>query len=116
MIKVDDWNLADAIETKEDVIGILEAVLEENDTVLLFKVIDDIARSKGMLQIANELNLPHENLCRSFSPDNNLLFTTVANVLEAIGFKLCIHKKSNIEKNTSLTPKISTLVTPTITH
>jgi probable addiction module antidote protein len=42
------WDMADHINTKEDVIGIIEAALEENDTALLLDVIGDIARSKGM--------------------------------------------------------------------
>jgi len=50
-VTVKDWNLADEIETREDVVGILEAAIEENDIEFLFKVIGDIARSKGMAQI-----------------------------------------------------------------
>ena len=70
-VTVSDWNLADEIETKEDVIGILEAALEENDIEFLFKVIGDIARSKGMAQIARELNLNRESLYRSLSQNGN---------------------------------------------
>ena len=35
-VTVSDWDLADEIETKEDVIGILEAALEENDPEFLW--------------------------------------------------------------------------------
>jgi probable addiction module antidote protein len=92
-ITVKDWNLADEIETKEDVIGILEAALEENDTEFLFKVIGDIARSKGMSQVARELELNRENLYRSFSQEGNPLFSTVVKVLDNLGFQLSIRQK-----------------------
>ena len=92
-ITVKDWNLADEIETKEDVIGILEAALEENDTEFLFKVIGDIARSKGMSQIARELELNRENLYRSFSQDGNPSFNTVVKVLDNLGFQLSVKQK-----------------------
>ena len=92
-ITVKDWSLADEIETKEDVIGILEAALEENDTEFLFKVIGDIARSKGMSQIARELELNRESLYRSFSPDGNPSFNTVVNVLDNLGFQLSVKQK-----------------------
>jgi len=92
-VTVKDWNLADEIETKEDVIGILEAAFEENDIEFLFKVIGDIARSKGMSQIARELNLNRENLYRSFSQDGNPSFNTVVKVLDNLGYQLNVKQK-----------------------
>ena len=87
------WDLADDIETREDVIGILEAALEENDPEFLFKVIGDIARSKGMAQIAKELNLNRESLYRSLSQDGNPSFVTIFKVLDNLGFQLSIRQK-----------------------
>ena len=87
------WDMAEHINTKEDVIGILEAALEENDTALLLAVIGDIARSKGMAQIAKELNLARESLYRSLSQDGNPSFDTVAKVLDNLGFQLSVRQK-----------------------
>jgi len=87
------WDMAENINTKEDVIAYLEAALEENDTALLFAVIGDIARSKGMAQIAKELNLARESLYRSLAPEGNPSFTTVVNVLDYLGFQLSIKQK-----------------------
>jgi len=92
-ITVSDWKLADEIETREDVIGILEAALEEKDIEFLFKVIGDIAHSKGMTQIAQELNLNRENLCLSLSQGGNPSFNAVVNVLDNLGYGISIHQK-----------------------
>jgi len=92
-IKVSDWCLADEIETKEDVIGILEAAFEENDIEFVLKIIGEIARSKGMTQIAQELNLNRESLYRSLSQDGNPSFSTVIKVLDNLGFHLSIKQK-----------------------
>ena len=92
-ITVSDWSLADEIETREDVIGILEATLEENDIEFLLKVIGDIARSKGMAQIARDLNLNRESLYRSLSLDGNPSFSTIVKVLDNLGFHLSIKQK-----------------------
>jgi probable addiction module antidote protein len=94
-ITVSNWDLADEIETKEDVAGILEAAIEENDMDFLFKIIGDIARSKGMAQIARELNLNRENLYRSLSPEGNPSFITVAKVLDNLGFQLSIKQRAS---------------------
>ena len=92
-ITVSNWSLAEEIETKEDVIGILEAALEENDIEFLFKVIGDIARSKGMAQIARDLNLNRESLYRSLSQDGNPSFVTIVKVMDHLGFQLSVRQK-----------------------
>jgi probable addiction module antidote protein len=94
-ITVTGWNLVDEIETKEDVIGILEAALEEGDTEFLFKVIGDIARSKGMAQIARQLNLNREGLYTALSSQGNPSFITIMQVLDNLGFRLSILKKAS---------------------
>jgi probable addiction module antidote protein len=92
-VKTTVWDMAEHINTKEDVIGILEAALEENDTEFLFRVIGDIARSKGMAQIAKELNLARESLYRSLSQDGNPSFNTIVKVLDNLGFQLSVRHK-----------------------
>jgi len=92
-ITIKDWSLADEIETKEDVIGILEDALEENDTEFLFKVIGDIARSKGMSQIARDLNLNREGLYTALSPQGNPSFITIVQVLDNLGYQLSVKQK-----------------------
>jgi probable addiction module antidote protein len=59
----------------------------------MFSVIGDIARSKGMAQIARELNLNRESLYRSLSQDGNPSFSTIVKVLDNLGFQLSIRQK-----------------------
>ena len=96
-ITFDDWNLADEIETKEDVIGTLEAVIElavqENDPEYLIKAIEDITRSKGMAQIAQELDLDLASLYKSLSLAGNPSFFTVVKVLNNLGYRINIQHK-----------------------
>jgi len=87
------WDLADEIKTKEDVMGVLDAALEENDPVLLLSVIGDIARSKGMSQLARELNLSRKGLYKSFSKEGNPSFLTVMGVLDNLGYGINIYQK-----------------------
>ncbi|GHV86117.1 putative addiction module antidote protein [Spirochaetia bacterium] len=93
MLKTTKWDLAKHINTQEDVFGILEAALEENDTALLLAVLGDIARSKGMAQIAKDVNLARESLYRSLSTEGNPSFSTVAKVLDNLGFQLSLKQK-----------------------
>jgi probable addiction module antidote protein len=91
---VSDWNPAEIIETKEDVIAFLEGALKENDSEFLLKTIGHIARSKGMVQLAKELNLNRKGLYKAFSGKGNPSFLTVVKVLDNLGFRLNIERKS----------------------
>jgi probable addiction module antidote protein len=93
-VTFEKWDPADDIETREDVIGVLEAALEENDMEFLFSVIGDISRSKGMAQLARELNLDRKGLYKAFSPEGNPSFITVFKVLDNLGFRLKLEPKT----------------------
>lgn len=92
-MKTTNWDTAEFLETKEDVIAYLDAALAENDIQLLLKAVGNIARSKGMAQIAKELNLSREGLYDSLSPKGNPSFLTVAKVLDNLGFRLSVQQK-----------------------
>jgi probable addiction module antidote protein len=94
MEKTYKWDMADHIKTKDDAIGYLEAALEENDTEFFFEVIGDIARSEGMTQLAQELNLSRESLYRSFSRAGNPSFTTVIRLLDVLGYRIKVLPKT----------------------
>ncbi|MDR0584860.1 MAG: putative addiction module antidote protein [Treponema sp.] len=98
-VTFEEWNLADQIETREDLIGTIEAVIElaiqENDPEYLLKAIGDVARSKGMAQIARELNLDRASLYKSLSPAGNPSFFTVVKVLDNLGFRLRVEQKAS---------------------
>jgi len=93
-IKTSKYDPAEDIETKEDAIAYLEAALEENDPEFLFKTIGYIARSKGMAQIARELELNREGLYTALSPQGNPSFVTIARVLDNLGFQLSVKQKA----------------------
>jgi probable addiction module antidote protein len=92
-VTVSDWDPAEIIETKEDVIAFLQGALEENDPEFLLRTIGYIARSKGMAQLARELNLNRKGLYKSFSEKGNPSFNTVVKVLDNLGFRLKVEQK-----------------------
>jgi len=93
-ITFSDWNPVKYINTKDDVIALLEAALEENDPDFLLSVFGDIARSKGMSKIANELNLDRKGLYRALAPDGNPSFKTVFKLIDLLGMKIRLEQKS----------------------
>jgi probable addiction module antidote protein len=94
METVSDWDPAEFIDTKEDVIGYLSAALEDGDMRYLLKIMGDIARSEGMTQIARELGVTREGLYKSLAPTGNPSFETVLKLLDLLGFRLKVEPKS----------------------
>jgi len=92
-VTITDWDAADYIETKEDVLEYIIAAIEEKDPNFLLTAIGDIARSKGMTQLSRELNLDRKGLYKSFSQGGNPSFLTVAKVLDNLGFQLNVQQK-----------------------
>jgi len=89
-----EWDMAENINTKDEVFAYLEAALEENDIETLFDVIGSIARSKGMVMIAKELGLSRESLYKSLSSSGNPSFSTVIKVLDLLGYRMQVLPKS----------------------
>ena len=75
-MKTSKWDMAEFIESKEDVIAHLTVALEENDIDFLLSVLNALARSKGMAQIAADLGVSRERLYKTFSRGSNPAFGT----------------------------------------
>ncbi|MPZ51113.1 MAG: putative addiction module antidote protein [Dehalococcoidia bacterium] len=82
------WDVVEHLETDEDMAAYLEAALEDGDPKLVAVALGDIARARGMTQIAREAGLGRESLYKALSPDGNPEFSTVLEVVRALGLQL----------------------------
>ena len=82
------WDPAEHLKTDEDMAEYLEAALEEGDPTLIAAALGDIARAKGMTQVAREAGLGRESLYKALSPAGNPEFATILKVVAALGLQL----------------------------
>jgi probable addiction module antidote protein len=82
------WDPAEHLNTEEDMAAYLEAALEEGDPALVAAALGDIARAKGMSQIARDAGLGRESLYKALSPSGNPEFATIMRVVSALGLRL----------------------------
>ena len=82
------WDAAEHLGTEEDMAAYLEAALEDGDPALVAAALGDIARAKGMTQIAREAGLGRESLYKALSPEGNPELATVLKVVRALGLRL----------------------------
>ena len=66
----------------------LAAALEEDDPAVFVAALGDVARAKGMTQIAREAGLGRESLYKALSADGNPEFATVMKVVRSLGLRL----------------------------
>ncbi len=86
--KVTEWDPAEYLDDKKKMALYLEAALEENDPAIISAALGDIARAKGMTQIAKETGLGRESLYKALSAEGNPNLSTILKVLEALGLQL----------------------------
>jgi probable addiction module antidote protein len=82
------WDAATALDTPERIALYLEAAFEEGDAQLISAALGDAAKAYGMTQLAKDTGLTREALYRALSDQGNPEFSTVLNVLGALGIKL----------------------------
>ena len=89
-IKLTRWDAVDHLKTEEDLSLYLEACFEEDpgDGSLIRAALGDIARARGMAQLARDTGLTREGLYKALSPDGNPEFSTVVKVIHALGLRL----------------------------
>lgn len=82
------WDAVEHLASEEDMAAYLEAALEDGDPAVISAALGDIARAKGMTQIAREAGVGRESLYKALSPEGNPEFATVLKVVRALGLRL----------------------------
>ncbi len=82
------WDPVEHFESEEDMVNYLDAAFETEDPELVSAVLGDIARAKGMAQIAEQAGLGRTSLYKALSPDGHPEFATIMKVIRALGLKL----------------------------
>ena len=89
-VKLRRWDSAEYLKTEEDIILYLDACLQEADAAAAYiaKALGNIARARGMAQLAHDTGLGRESLYKALSGEGNPEFSTIMKVVKALGLKL----------------------------
>ena len=84
------YDVADHLRTPKEMAAYLEACLEEadGDAAFIAKALGDIARAKGMAQVARDAGLSRESLYKALSGERSPDFDTILKVVNALGLRL----------------------------
>ena len=88
--KTTKYDVAQHLRTPEEMAAYLEACIEESggDAAFIASALGDIARAKGMSQVARDAGLLRESLYKALSGERSPSFDTILKVIAALGLKL----------------------------
>ena len=84
------YDVAQHLRTPEEMAAYLEACFEEahGDAAFIAKALGDIARAKGMSQVARDAGLSRESLYKALSGERKPGFDTILKVIGVLGIRL----------------------------
>lgn len=87
-LKLNDFDPAVYLDNEQAVAEYLTSILEENNPALLAAALGDIARARGMTDIAKASGLSREALYKALKPSAQPRFDTISRVCAALGVRL----------------------------
>jgi len=89
-IKTRPFDMANYLNSDEDIAEYLLQALEDGDAALLAAALGDVARARNMAQLARDTGLTREGLYKALSGEGNPSLSTVMKVMKAMGLKLSV--------------------------
>ena len=90
MIKISKFDVAEHLDNEEIVAEYLAAALEDPNPDVFIAALADVARARGITQLAKDTGLGRESLYKTLSPGSKPRFETVVKIAKALGVPLKI--------------------------
>ena len=87
-VKLTPFDAARYLTDDAAVAEYMTAILETGDPDLLLLALADVARARGMAQVAKDAGLGRESLYKALAPGAKPRFDTVMKVMRALGVQL----------------------------
>ena len=87
-LKTSVWDASEHLDSPEAIAEYLTAAMEDGDPDLLLAVLGDIAKAKGMTQLARDTGLGRESLYKALTPGAKPRFDTIMKVIQGMGVHL----------------------------
>lgn len=98
-IKTTAWDASEHLDSEEMIFAYMNAAFEDGDPALVAAALGDIARARGMTQIAKAAGVSRESLYRALSAEGNPEFGTIMRVMKAMGLHMSIEPASKLPED-----------------
>jgi probable addiction module antidote protein len=90
-LKTTLWDPSEYLDSPDSIAAYLEAAFEDGDPALIAVALGDVARAKGMTQLAAQAGVTREALYKALSSSGDPRLSTFLGVMKALGIKLIPH-------------------------
>ncbi|SBW07570.1 conserved hypothetical protein [uncultured delta proteobacterium] len=88
MIKIREFDVARYLDNEEVIAEYLSACLEDPNPDVFLAALGDVAKARGMAQLAKDTGLSRESLYKTFSPGTKPRFETILKITKSLGVPL----------------------------
>ncbi len=88
MAKFSPFDAADYLDDEETIAEYITAALEDSNPDVFLTAVRDVARARGMTQLAKDTGLGRESLYKALTPGAKPRYDTMLKLLHALGVKL----------------------------
>ncbi|GLU30900.1 addiction module antidote protein [Trinickia caryophylli] len=82
------FDAAEYLDSEEMIAAYLNAALEEEDPDVLVAAISDVAKARGIANVALQAGLGRESLYKTLAPGSKPRLETIFKLLDALGVRL----------------------------
>jgi probable addiction module antidote protein len=82
------FDAADYLDNEETISAYITAALEDANPDVFLAAVRDVARARGMAQLAKDAGLGRESLYKALTPGAKPRYDTMLKLLHALGVKL----------------------------
>ena len=87
------FEIADYLDNEEVIAEYLSAAAQDKDSDVLLKALSDVAKARGMAQVAKDAGLGRESLYKALRHGSKPRFETIAAVLRALNVRIAVEAK-----------------------
>ena len=89
-IKVTPFDVAQYLDSEKVIAAYLKEVMETGDNELFLSALGDIAKARGMTEVAKASGLSRESLYKAVRPGSKPQYETIDRIVHALGLKLTV--------------------------
>jgi len=89
-VKTKPFDVAESLNSEGRIVAYLEEVFSDGDAAMIAKALGDVARARGITEIARTMGVSRETVYQSFSAEGNPRLSTLLGVAKAMGFEVTI--------------------------
>ena len=97
-VTVSKWDTAEFLENQEDIDTYLQVAFESGNARQITKALGNVAKARGMMDIAKQTGLTREHLYTSLSENGNPTLQTLTNVINTLGYQLTIIPNHSVQQ------------------